>query len=331
MYHIGGNTYSVVLDHKNGWNYEVFRDRYSEVLDRYDFIVGDWGYNQLRLKGFFKEPNNKGSKDASITLLHDYLNEYCNFGCAYFIIEKLASRKNAEGREDGDDSEGDGEKLYEAERPREYELKPRHQYQRKQQEPAEARQRGGQEKSTATVHAVGEGARRSANQEGGGRRDGERDFRSGQKSPDNRRGQDGPRNNRDHGSGGKPRGEGDGGRQREFGGGKPRERENSGREGEGGRQREQDGRRRENQQDSRHREQQNRPNRGDQHSGERKQQGQQNQGEKGKQHPPRNKPGGGGGGNGGNSGSGEHQRSREKDREKRNDRDREKGRAEPLV
>lgn len=322
MYHIGGNTYSVVLDHKNGWNYEVFRDRYSEVLERYDFIVGDWGYNQLRLKGFFKETNNKGSKDSSITLLHDYLNEYCNFGCAYFIIEKLASRKNAE---DGDGSEGDGDKLYEAERPREYELKPRHQYQRKQQEPAEPRQRGGQDKSTAAVHAIGEGGRKSANQEGAGRRDGERDFRSGQKGQDNRRGQDGARSNRDHGGGGKPRGDGDSGRQRDFGGGKPRERENSSREGEGGRQREQDGRRRESQQESRHRDQPNRPNR-DQHSGERKQQGQQNQGEKGKQHPPRSKQGGGAGGN---SGGGEHQRNREKDREKRSDR--EKGRAEPLV
>ncbi|RAV06297.1 YutD-like domain-containing protein [Paenibacillus sp. YN15] len=321
MYHIGGNTYSLVLDHKNGWNYEVFRDRYSEVLDRYDFIVGDWGYNQLRLRGFFKEPNNKGSKDSSIALLHDYLNEYCNFGCAYFIIEKLASRKNAEGREDGDDSEGNG--LYEAERSREYELKPRHQYQRKQQETAEPRQRNGQERFTAAVHTLTDNGRKPAQQEGG-KRDGDREPRGGQKGQDNRRGQEGSRNGRDHG-GGKPRGEADGGRQREFGGGKPRERENGGREGEAGRKREQDGRRRE-QQDSRHREQQNRPNR-DQQPGERKQQGQP-QGEKGKHHPPRNNNKSGGNG-------GEHQRNRDKDREKRNDRererDREKGRAEPLV
>lgn len=311
MYHIGGNTYSVVLDHKNGWNYEVFRDRYSEVLDRYDFIVGDWGYNQLRLKGFFKEANNKGGKDASISLLHDYLNEYCNFGCAYFIIEKLASRKNAEGREDGEDPDADGERLSETERPREYELKPRHQYQRKQQEIAEPRQR---EKQTAAVHALGDNVRKPANQEGG-RRDNDREFRGGQKGPDNRRGQDGPRNPRDHGGGGKPRGEGEGSRQREFGGGKPRERENgSSRDADSGRQREQDGRRRE---------QQNRPNR-DQQSGERKQQGQHHQGEKSKHHPPRNKQG---------VGNGEQQRNRDKDRDKRNDRerDREKGRAEPLV
>lgn len=90
---IGSNTYQLVKEHKNGWNPEAFRNRYSEVLDRYDYIVGDWGYNQLRLKGFYKEHNAKGNnKEASIAYLQDYLDEYCNFGCAYFIVEKLNTR-----------------------------------------------------------------------------------------------------------------------------------------------------------------------------------------------------------------------------------------------
>lgn len=88
IYMIEGNAYRVVRDHKNGWNPEAFRARYSEVLDRYDYIVGDWGYNQLRLKGFFREPNPKAPKDSVISSLADYINEYCNFGCAYFVLEK---------------------------------------------------------------------------------------------------------------------------------------------------------------------------------------------------------------------------------------------------
>lgn len=88
-YMIGNKAYVVVVDYKNGYNYEAFRDRYSEVLDRYDYIVGDWGYNQLRLKGFFREDNPKATKETSIATLQDYLNEYCNFGCAYFVVEKV--------------------------------------------------------------------------------------------------------------------------------------------------------------------------------------------------------------------------------------------------
>ncbi|WP_339329357.1 YutD family protein [Cohnella caldifontis] len=88
MFLAGGNAYTLAHEHKNGWNAEAFKERYSEVLERYDYIVGDWGYNQLRLRGFYKEGNPKGNKDTVISSLTDYLNEYCNFGCAYFVLAK---------------------------------------------------------------------------------------------------------------------------------------------------------------------------------------------------------------------------------------------------
>lgn len=96
MIHIGGKTYELVQEHKNGYNFEAFRDRFSEVLERYDYIVGDWGYSQLRLKGFFKESNKNGSKDTCVSGIHDYLNEYCNFGCAYFIVRKVNGKMQGE-------------------------------------------------------------------------------------------------------------------------------------------------------------------------------------------------------------------------------------------
>lgn len=100
MIHITGKTYELVTDHKNGWNAEAFRDRYSDVLDRYDYIIGDWGYNQLRLKGFFRENNPKVTKDSSISGLVDYINEYCNFGCAYFVLEKTKETKETKDQKE---------------------------------------------------------------------------------------------------------------------------------------------------------------------------------------------------------------------------------------
>lgn len=93
MIHITGKTYEVITDHKNGWNPEAFKERYSDVLDRYDYIIGDWGYNQLRLKGFFRDNNSKATKDTMIASMVDYINEYCNFGCAYFVLEKVREQK----------------------------------------------------------------------------------------------------------------------------------------------------------------------------------------------------------------------------------------------
>jgi len=89
---VGGRAFELIQEHKDAWKPEAFKERYSEVLDRYDYIVGDWGYNQLRLKGFFKEGNSKATKDSVIASLQDYLQEYCNFGCAYFVLERQPAK-----------------------------------------------------------------------------------------------------------------------------------------------------------------------------------------------------------------------------------------------
>lgn len=86
---INGKSYELLEDVKEGYQKEAFEERYSEVLKKYDYIVGDWGYNQLRLKGFYNSEHVKASYDTSIDLLEDYLYEYCNFGCAYFVLKRV--------------------------------------------------------------------------------------------------------------------------------------------------------------------------------------------------------------------------------------------------
>ena len=86
---VQGNVYEIVENVKNGWAEEAFKSRYSEILDKYDYIVGDWGYNQLRLRGFFDDYNRKSTYNTKISTLAEYLYEYCNFGCAYFVLKKV--------------------------------------------------------------------------------------------------------------------------------------------------------------------------------------------------------------------------------------------------
>lgn len=98
----GNQAYQLEYEHKNGWNAEMFKERYSEVLERYDYIVGDWGYNQLRLRGFYQEGHPRATKDSVISSLVDYLNEYCNFGCAYFVLRKTDVKSAPAGSPDAD-------------------------------------------------------------------------------------------------------------------------------------------------------------------------------------------------------------------------------------
>lgn len=84
-----GRNYELMENIKEGFREDVLKNRYSEILGKYDYIVGDWGYDQLRLKGFYEDKNPKASIDSKISTLDDYLLEYCNFGCAYFVLKKL--------------------------------------------------------------------------------------------------------------------------------------------------------------------------------------------------------------------------------------------------
>ena len=90
---IGTRQYKFVVDYREGFDPQKLGERYSEVLARYDYIVGDWGYEQLRLKGFFDKDNRKALPDQRIDMLEDYLYEYCNFGCAYFVIQRVGGKK----------------------------------------------------------------------------------------------------------------------------------------------------------------------------------------------------------------------------------------------
>ncbi|MBK3496161.1 YutD family protein [Viridibacillus sp. YIM B01967] len=81
-------AYDVLTDYREGFQEEEFLGRFSDILTKYDYIVGDWGYGQLRLKGFFDDKNQKASFDTKISTLQDYLYEFCNFGCAYFVLKK---------------------------------------------------------------------------------------------------------------------------------------------------------------------------------------------------------------------------------------------------
>lgn len=85
---INGHPYEVVADVRDGFDFAEFSRRFSTILSKFDYIVGDWGFEQLRLKGFYAE-DRAGAKQNQIDAVQDYLYESCNFGCAYFILHNL--------------------------------------------------------------------------------------------------------------------------------------------------------------------------------------------------------------------------------------------------
>lgn len=93
MIKVGNHYFELLESYQDGFVEEDFIARYSEILDKYDFIVGDYGHEQLRLKGFYYDSNRKADFNKRFSTIQDYLYEYCNFGCAYFIVRRLSTHE----------------------------------------------------------------------------------------------------------------------------------------------------------------------------------------------------------------------------------------------
>ena len=84
--------FELVENYKEAFDLTAFHQRFSEILNKFDYIVGDWGNEQLRLRGFYRDEKAKENAEK-ISRLQDYLLEYCNYGCAYFVLENAQPRR----------------------------------------------------------------------------------------------------------------------------------------------------------------------------------------------------------------------------------------------
>ncbi len=87
-----GFTFNLVENSKEAFDATAYTQRFSEVLTKFDYIVGDWSNEQLRLRGFYKNERAEESLEE-ISRLQDYLLEYCSYGCAYFVLENEAPKR----------------------------------------------------------------------------------------------------------------------------------------------------------------------------------------------------------------------------------------------
>ena len=87
-----GIAFSLVENIKDAFDVMAFNQRFSEVLTKFDYIVGDWSNEQLRLRGFYKDDRTEENLEK-ISRLQDYLLEYCSYGCAYFVLENEAPKR----------------------------------------------------------------------------------------------------------------------------------------------------------------------------------------------------------------------------------------------
>ena len=86
---LNNQKYELVKEYKNGFNLEELTERYTDYFDDYDYILGDYAYNKLRLKGFCDKDNKLFKVINDYSKIDLYISNSCAYDCKYFIIKKL--------------------------------------------------------------------------------------------------------------------------------------------------------------------------------------------------------------------------------------------------
>jgi uncharacterized protein YutD len=87
------NEYELVENVREGLDLDNLKEKYTDYFEPYDYIVGDWAYGKLRLKGFYDEKNKNVTDINNINNVKKYLGNNCAYNCKFFIIKKCTKIK----------------------------------------------------------------------------------------------------------------------------------------------------------------------------------------------------------------------------------------------
>ncbi len=90
--HINNKEYELIKEYRDGFDQTEVENKLTEYFDPYDYILGDWAYGKLRLKGFCAK-NNKLFKDINdYDNIDDYIKNNCAYNCKYFILKRIIDK-----------------------------------------------------------------------------------------------------------------------------------------------------------------------------------------------------------------------------------------------
>lgn len=91
MLEINDKKYEIIEDSRGALDIDVLKEKLTDFFDDFDYIVGDWAYGKLRIKGFNEKGNKNLKKINNIENVKTYIQDYCAYGCKYFIIKRIKS------------------------------------------------------------------------------------------------------------------------------------------------------------------------------------------------------------------------------------------------
>lgn len=86
---INNTEYEVINNEKDAIDIEVLTEKITDYYDAFDYIVGDYAYGKVRLKGFNDKSNKNFNKVNDISTYNKYIEELCSYKAKHFLLKKV--------------------------------------------------------------------------------------------------------------------------------------------------------------------------------------------------------------------------------------------------
>ena len=89
-YKFNNIEYNLIKDYRDGFEEEIVKEKMTDYFNDFDYVVGDWAYSKLRLKGFYDSKNKLVKDYNNYNNLNKYLKDNCAVDAKYFVIKKIS-------------------------------------------------------------------------------------------------------------------------------------------------------------------------------------------------------------------------------------------------
>ena len=83
------NEYELIENNGDCFDDVEIKEKYTDYFNEFDYILGDYAYNKLRLKGFCEKNNKRFNKINDYATKNNYLETLCAYKCKYFVLKKV--------------------------------------------------------------------------------------------------------------------------------------------------------------------------------------------------------------------------------------------------
>lgn len=91
---IDGKSYEIIKNYRDALNIMDLEGKITDYFDSFDYILGDYAYGKVRLKGFNEKKNKNFKPINDYAKIDEYIKLNCAYDCRYFILKVLGVEKN---------------------------------------------------------------------------------------------------------------------------------------------------------------------------------------------------------------------------------------------